>query len=668
MPRELEQKPTKEYLRELYTHNEKYWAPQVRIDQRVNDLIEQEHVVKVPNTDDARRKNRHKPEKMTTGIAAHAVRVVSSVYAAPAEIKVIPTGERADSKGIDDRVEKAVAAAHSALALSSDMVRRRSTKRLVALGRRVELCLAGDAAWGESVPRFQQGAGNERETNVTFMERRLAWNAVSPLPIFLQDLPPESTFPPSFGHIDDEMLSVKDTTWAELLDQFTAAELGELLPEVGKRHEPVTSVIHCNREYVTWGIIARDKSRKFAGMFGGEFADHIIRSYKHKMGRCPMRLISAMTGFNQRPGEFWQSVLYNVLDMIPQNDARWSELATASKFSAFPWFKWLRSRDSEQDATKAAAMMKELMELDILPLNAGGEGQNAEDFGPIHFPNFAQLTQLLADGQFELIRREAGALDAIEGQPGSTGTAWEVAFRHAEAQSSLSELTLGVIESDRDRFEQIMRATVAWDEDIILQQHGEEGGSLVLKPSEVKGRIPVLSGTYELQLPQNVQARISQGVDILERVVNNPAMAIDPNRIKEEMLGIRQPAEEAVEAMKTRLMTGDRMMKFQEDLLMQEMDIGIADQEGMSVEEFMELHGPGSADPASPALMQAVQQFIQQPGANGAAPGGPGQGAGGQAAGPIAGAGNELQAVLQASVPAGSRKPGGPQPDLEAPQ
>ncbi|MCH7976149.1 MAG: hypothetical protein IIC18_06305 [Bacteroidetes bacterium] len=98
-----------------------------------------------------------------------------------------------------------------------------------------------------------------------------------------------------------------------------------------------------------------------------------------------------------------------------------------------------------------------------------------------------------------------------------------------------------------------------------------------------------------------MQARISQGVDILERVVNNPGMAIDPNRIKEEMLGIRQPAAEAVEAMKTRLMTGDRMMKFQEDLLMQEMDIGIADQEGMTVEEFMELHGPDSADPASPA-------------------------------------------------------------------
>ena len=583
--RESDAQPTVESIRELHEHNLKYWAPQVPHDILMRELTENTHTVWVPDTRNKKRKLRTDPEKMTTAVGAHSIDVVSSLYVTPATVGVSFVGETQAPTNAAEEVEIALQEARSMLNPVTDSPRTREIKHMLVLGRCAQLILPGTAAWHDS-PRFKQGAGNERETNVQFMQRRKRWSRKSPIPIYWEDLSPESTFPATFGRINDEVLSTYQSSWNELLDQFTEEEIGDQLPGRAERHEQVTVVIYANRTWVTWAVLADHKTGRTVTNIAGKFADKIIREFEHGMGRCPIRIAPGKTGPWKIAGEYWRGILYNVREMIPQADARFSEAATASHFTALPWLKYMRNRRPGESPSQASAAVMEQLGMDLTVLDAGDERSKGEDLLPVHMPQHGDKSLLLGQFQLELIRRITGVTDAIEGLPGpAASTAWERNFTAELAKGFFKELTDNIVGADIDTIEQISRAAQAFGEPIILAQHSEGAGAIVLDPEQLEQFDPTFEGEYRLRLPQNRRADIEQGIGLMERVKAGE-LPIDLFWIMENFLDIEQPVKMFKQAVKSRFITSPRMWQWQEQKLLEEADVRIADEEGMSLATF----------------------------------------------------------------------------------
>lgn len=614
MVREADAQPTVEGIRELFAHNSTYWNLQDGLDREMRALTLNAHTVLVPDTRNKKRKLRTDPEKMTTGIGAHSLEVVSSLYVTPANVGVRHVGDTQVPGETAERVEVALAEARALLNPVTDSPRSREIKQMLAFGRRAQLIIPGHVAWFDA-PRFQQGEGNERETNVIFMQRRRDWRRVAPIPIFWQDLTPETTFPPSLGRLEDEILSTYTSSWNELLDQFTKDEIGEALPPAERRHELVTVAIYANRVWITWAVMADTSSggrsiRHPLRHPRGDFPDKIIREFKHGMGRNPIRIVAAKTGPMKEPGIYWRGILYGAREMIPQVDARFSEAATASHFTALPWLKYMRNRRGDETSSQAAANVQEMLAMDLAVLDAGGEGQPHEDLLPVHMPAHGDKSLLLGQFQLELIRRITGVTDAIEGLPGpAASTAWERNFTAELAKGFFKEITDNVVAGDVDTMEQISRAAQAWDEDIFLAQHSEGGGAVVLVPEELRQFETTFEGEYKLRLPANRRADLEQGISMMERVKASE-LPIDLFWIMEEFLDIEQPIQMFKQAVKSRFITSPRMWKWQEDKLLEEADVRLADEEGISLEQFEAQF----ADRVSPNSAQMIRTLADPTG------------------------------------------------------
>ncbi len=626
-----DQPPTEPYIRELFAHNQTHWAPQIAVDTQIRTQLLNEHIVNVPDTSHKDRKNRQEPEKMTTGIGPHALRLVSSLYETPANLGVMFTGEGGKGSTIADRVEIGLAQARSLLNPATDSPRSRQVKHIVGLGRWVQLTLPGDVYWWDT-PKFRE-LGFGGETNVTFMQRLRDWKRKAPLPILWQDLPPESSFPPSLGRVDDEVLSTTRTSWWELLDVFTPDELGNALPPHDQRQGQVILGIYANRTWIAWTILAEEASggRRFPfGVTIGtqHFADKIIRTIEHKMGRCPIRIIPGLTGAFKEPGLFWRSILFDVREMIPQVDARFSEAATASKFTSMPWLKFWRNRSEEMTPSQAQAHITKMLSGDVVDLDAGGDGTAREDIQGIFFPPHGDRTLTLGQFQLDLIRRITGATEAIEGlTAASPQTAFEINFKAELAKGFFKELTRSVVAGDIDSAEQIIRAVVAFGEDIVLQS-SDGKGHIVLKPDELKDFEPILKGEFQLRIPQNRRADIEQGISMMERVKAQD-LPIDLFWIEEQFLDIEQPTEMYKNALKTQFILSPELKQWHLKQLLQEADVALAESEGMGMQEFEEQFAGQVPEP----LLSMIRGRTQAQG--------------------------ELQGQLQGAA---IRRPGGPRP------
>lgn len=640
MPKpDVAQPPTPELIRELDTWIRSHWSPQFGLDRHLMLVAEDAHSVRVPDTADKRRKNRQDPETMHTGIGPHVIRVSSALYEGFTDIKVLWTGEGAAPSRRAELVEIALAEARDQLNPATDSPRSREIKQKLVLGRSAQLILPGDVYWWNT-PKFQEPTYGG-ETNVQYMKRLRDWKAKAPLPILWEDLPADSTFPASIGRIDDEVLSTKIMTWSELLDVFEESELGEALPEQKHRHESVTVATYANREWIAWAVMASGKSGGVgvgSVRVGGQFADKIIRKIKHKMGRCPIRITAGFTGTWKAPGTYWKGILNDVRFRIEQVDARFSEAATASKFSAIPWLKfWRQNKDESITPDEVQANIKKMLAGDVIDLDPGDGQEGREDVEVLQFPDLGPGIEL---GQFGLqeIRRDTGVTDAIEGLPGPSGqTAWARNFSAQLARSQFAEMTDAVVAYDIDTMEQIMRAVAAFDEDIPLTRHDDEGGQIVLKPSDLEHFEVVLKGDYKLRLPQDRRATIEQGISILERIkVGN--LPLDEFWAMEEFLDIEQPALHFKNALKTKFILADETFNWQMKQLLQEVDISLADQEGISLEQFEQQFAGRVPD-------QIAQLVRQRAGGatNGRDPTG------------------ELQGAVQSATPF-NRAAGGPQP------
>lgn len=610
MPSELDQAPKAEYVRDLWDWNKSHWAKQIALDTQLVDLYFDEHVVPTPDTNDPNRKNRIEPERMSTGEAARVVDTITNFFVQFASIGVMWLG-KGKSPAAHDDIEIALAEIRDQLNPVIDAPRTTTVFQKVLLGRSAEIFLPGDKAWWD-FPKFQQ-EGYEDETNEAFMEREKDWRRKAPVPIFWKALPAESTFPGSLGRIDEEVLSTVEMSWAELLRIFSREELGPLLPKERKDWNQVATLgTYANRKVVSHVVLATGENAA-----SPKTPDRIIRSVEHKMGRCAIRILPGRTTAWKEPGRHWRSVLFPVLKLLEGLDKRMSEAATASKFSSLPVLKAkLNQSDEDND------FLDKVINGDIIELSAGGDGMPAEDIEALFMPPYGEKTIALAGFLQDRIERMTGASPAIEGSFGPSGQpAWSRSFSADLAKNFQAPLTDKIIAADIDNMEMVMRAVASFGEDIPLQRHEGKGG-IVLKVEGLLDWIPKLKGDYQLSTVANEEARFDLGMSLLERAdaTNAP---LSPEFIATKFWGIEQPLVEWKKKLVWDFIRSPELRKFQMDKLLEEADVGLAEDEGMSIEEFEQLasrvpeparstirqKAGGGVNPQTQGLIQATSAF-----------------------------------------------------------
>ena len=165
MPRDLEEKPTPEIVRELYDWNQRYWSLQVALDTILKSLILEQHVVLHADTNNPERTNRLEPERVTLGEGPRTIDVVSALYASPPVIGLTWTGKGTRSVAKTDDLEIALNELMDQLNPPGDSPRWRQRLQMIALGREAALFLPGHSYWWD-VPRK-----NEAETDEDWLKR-----------------------------------------------------------------------------------------------------------------------------------------------------------------------------------------------------------------------------------------------------------------------------------------------------------------------------------------------------------------------------------------------------------------------------------------------------------------------------------------------------------------
>lgn len=622
MPRELDSAPSIELIRELYDHNQTYWSKQTTLDKQLISMYFDDEPVAVPKTDDKRRRFRIEPEKMTSGEASRTIDMITALYTQPATIGVQWTGEGKKGPSIGDQIEIGLNEAIDQLNPAVDSPRKRELWQFVTLGRSARLMCPGDSYyWG--FPFREDG-----ESEDAWHKRYSEWSKRGPLPILWLDLPAESTFPPSFGALDDEILSVVQMSRSELEEVFSPEELAPLAPkERFQKTEPESLAIYSNHRYLAYAWLGTGDN---IGITTLRKEDTLLRTVEHKLGRPAIRILPGMTTGRKEPGRYWLSAIFHVRDLIKAGDRRLSEAATASKFDALPMFK-MRLQEL---GGKASEVVKALAG-DIFLLKTDRDGMKAEDIEPLYQPQFGEKTQELAAFILARIERMTGAVPSLEGDFGPTGMpAWSRNFSAELAKRKFAPLTDAIVAADLDAAEQIIRSTVAWGEPISLaRRKGDEGGNIVLDPLKLENWEPVLKSEFRLQLPINRRADLDLMVSIMERS-RASGLPISPAWLMETLGGIEQPWQMYKEALTWDWALSAEVKSFYLRQLLSEAEI--QDDEGMSVQEFM----TNFAEKMPPGAAQAIMQR-----------------AGG-------GMGPDAQGMVQAGSTFG-RPPGGPTPQEE---
>ncbi|OGF16060.1 MAG: hypothetical protein A2W00_13325 [Candidatus Eisenbacteria bacterium RBG_16_71_46] len=622
LPRDLEEKPTPEIVRELYDWNQRYWSLQVALDTILKSLILEQHVVLHADTNNPERTNRLEPERVTLGEGPRTIDVVSALYASPPVIGLTWTGKGTRSVAKTDDLEIALNELMDQLNPPGDSPRWRQRLQMIALGREAALFLPGHSYWWD-VPRK-----NEAETDEDWLKRYEEWQHKAPIPILWRDLPVESTFPPSFGSVNDLALSTIQTTWYELKDIFSAGELGDALPqEQEKRFEPVTLGIYANRHWIAYTLLAGEKS----GVYGRRsYEDKLLRVIEHKLKTCPIRIMPGRTSAWREPGQFWKSILHDVRAQIPQLDRRASEASTASRISVMPWLKaWLNKGGDENSA--GGARIRKMFQGDVVDLDIGdASGEGREDIQAIFIPPFGRENVELMNMQRDTIRDMTGAYEALTGQViAASMPAWSLNQITEHAKSRHKELTTAVVAAELDHAEMLLRCVEAFGERIVLYRHDEKGGSITLEPDDLTDWVPVLKAEYRLSTPTNEIAMIQTAVQMMQ-AIDQQNLPLDMFWVMEKFLNIEQPYKMFKDAEVTRFLRSPKMAAWREKLLLEEAEVELAEDEFVTAQEFEQRY----AGKLPPQMEQFARQRL----------------------------GNEAVGAGIAQSPY-SRSPGGPQPE-----
>ncbi|MFQ5472538.1 MAG: hypothetical protein ACE5FA_06610, partial [Dehalococcoidia bacterium] len=553
------------HIKELARHIERVWKPQQLLDKRLIDHVYGEALTEAPDTANKERNRRIEPERMHTGEAARVVALVKPRYALPAVPGAQYTGSGQRGEAVSDKIEQGLAESMERLNPATDSPRDDGVEQLVVLGRKAELLVPGGAGrtagYWHDFPFKREG-----ETEDAWQRRFEEWERKAPLPILLLNLPAESTFPPSIGSLDEEVLCMIDMTWAELERVFSPQELGNAHPGEAKRYETGSLAIYSDRKELAYAVAKAEGGVNLGGWhIGGRTEFHMLRTLEHKMGRTAIRILPGMTTARKEPGYYWRSVLFYVRDMLDEIErvANWT--ATGRKFGSLPAFKaWIHGDNLEGDGSDAKTLP--MADGDVVMLDPGdpASGRPREDMEPLHVPRFGErdidmLTFLL--GRSELI---TGTSEILHGASQLSGEpAWSVNFKAEMAKAQLRDLTRAVGAADLDFYEGVLRAVVAWDEPLRLTKfEGAKRTEIVLKPEEVKDFEPVLKTELTPQLPINDRADWDLGMSILERKRAIGLPFPSAKTVAERFFGIEQLFEEFKEGMTWEFITSEGVQSF----------------------------------------------------------------------------------------------------------
>ncbi len=536
MPRSsLNEEPRLEHIRDLYEHiqTDAGWQRQRALDTQLLNLYFGDNPVPVPNTRSRQRHWQFDPVKMNLNEAARIIDLFMSFYPEPARIGVVFTGEGQRSDEQAEKAEQAINEAIDQLNPATDSPHYRQVFQMLLLGREAWMIAPGNQYW------YDFPFKREDETEQQWADRFAGWKKGAPLPLLWTDLPAQSTFPASLSTVDDEVLSYKTVTYVDLMEIFSAKELGGDPPrEDWLKHTNL--IIYSNREYIGYATL-NDVRGVGIGPFrlGGGIEDRLLRTVEHKLGRPAIRILPGMTSGRKEPGFFWKSVLSVVREMLQQADELASIVATANKTDALPW---MAAYLNDALGEGAKARLDEAAMGDFIPLDPGDRdaGRGRESIEPIHIPKFAEGTARYLQFWLGRIAQISGALESLEGAFGPSGMpAWSRNFSAQLGKAKLRNLTTARIGADIEAAEMISRSVVSFGEPITLARLDQEGnrrGDIVLKPEELKRFRPVLKGTFEARVPIDERADFSLAMDMMANAKSSGA-PLPPRWVFSRLLG-----------------------------------------------------------------------------------------------------------------------------------
>ncbi len=623
--RDIEAEPTAEILKEVYDAVQAYWPAQFAKDKELIKLADSTHTVSAPDTAEKGRKRKIQPERMESREGPRIVNQIRSLYTVPASLMVEWSGDTKPKSQVKaEKISRSINEAVNLLNPLDDSPLKRERYWMVTLGRAARMIVPGDAYYWD-FPTFEEGSTVDER-----YEKFSEWRRDAPLPLLWKDLLPQNTFPPTFGRMKQEVISWLDLSWYELEEVFSEKELEQITDhksDFADEGEAYRLLIFSNVKWLSYGVTTKDHSRAVK-----------LRNYEHGLKRPAIRILPGMTSGIKQPGKYWQSVLEDVRDLIPQVDRRLSEAATASKFDALPIFKqWLNSGSD-------AAGFEKFFEGDIIPLEqATGPDQPREDIEPLFHPEFGEKTLTLAQFALARIERISGAVESLEGAFGPSGQpAWSRNFAVEIAKAKFSELTDAVVACDVDAGDSIMRAIEAFGEVVEVKP------AIDLDPKDMPNFRVALKGEYKLKVPVNKRADWDSGLSFMERS-RAAGLPLSPSTVMGEFMDIQDPFREYEDTLVWDFLLSPQVKELYQNRLVKELEGDLAEAEGMDLEEFME-----ATKDWPPEMRQAILQEVlgAGAGANGGEPGGiPG----------VGGMTPETAGAIRAESP-GSVRPGGPTP------
>ena len=599
----LAEPPTEEYIRELYEHNQRFWINQIRDDLRFKEFYKNEHQIDVPDTNNPDRKYQFPPEIVKLGEAGRITDLVTSFYVKHAPLAARWMGQKTKSPTQQDAVEQGV---NEALAMLIPPPKLQASRfNMVLLGRACELGpIYGDAYYYDFP--FKRDDESEQDWAMRYQE----WIRAGPIPFVWQNLPPESTFPPSIGAINEEVLSTKEVTWKELQRIFTREEIGPAMPEdEAKQWDTVTLGIYSNTKHLAYCVLQGGEARRMGGFRVGTTrrADHVLRTLEHGLGKCAIRILPGMTTGIEEPGHYFKSVLYHDINICEAIDKRASEAATASHYSAMPMFKaWLHDQGLDEEGSRK--FIEHVLMGDVIHLHPQIETQGQENIEPLFIPQFGQHTQSL---MHILLARSAQISGATEGLEGSLGPAGQAAWARALivdiAYTHFGSLTEAVVDADQDRGDTLIRAVSAGGEKITLNPRGSRDSAIYLEPEQLRDWATYLKGEYKLNLSQNKLGLADAGVSFMERAKQS-GLPISLGWIMENYMNIDQPAQHLEDALVWDFMTSEEVKAWQMKRLLEEADVVLGEEETMGMAQFQQM-----AAGLPPQVQQALIQGAVPP-------------------------------------------------------
>lgn len=637
MPRSsLDEEPAAQHIRELHEHIQQHqgWSRQRTLDAEFIEMYDGESGIKMDNTAARGRKRRIEPERAPTGEAIRIVDLLVSFYTEPPPFAMQFTGERQLAQRKAETNAQAINEAVDQLNPATDSPWKAGVRDTVLLGRRAELIASGRAYWFD-FPWKGEGEG-ERE----WAQRSAEWRRKAPLPIVWFNLPAASTFPASLGTVDDEVLCTKTVSWLDLLEMFDENELAgiEGPEDKGRWSQDLTLGIYSNRAWLAYILLAQNKSGG-VGPIGASYEDKVLRTIEHKLERCAIRILPGETG-KKEEGYYWKSMLYPVRQQLKLLDTLKSRVATAAKFEAYPLMMERVPAAAIGEGEGKAGDIRQVAEGDVLtyPTADRAAGQGESGMWPVFQPQHGQQIREFYIHELDRIAQITGTPRTLEGDLSPNTPAWSVNSSLETAKGTLRPLTSALLHGAIDIAETLGRAVIAFGEPIPLakldKDGNRQGGTILLKPEDLKDYEPVVTARWEPKLPLNWRADMDAGLAAMERarVLGWPSEIW----LMDQFMGIGDPWRQYQESLEIRFMMSEDMKNFQLRRIMERLEGELAKDQGMTPEEFERVAekipepmrsmlrqqvsaggqagGNGAVNPATRGALRAGSPFTAGPG------------------------------------------------------